>query len=297
MQGPRRVLRRPRFLAVVSSSTLALTLARKSNGRVDGFVVEGIAAGGHNAAPRGGMQLNERGEPVYGPRDVPDLAAIRGLGLPFWLAGSQAGPRQLQEARAAGAAGVQIGTAFAFCRESGMRAALKQAVLAQVRAGQVELRTDPRASPTGLPFKVVSQVGTISAPDIYESRVRRCDLGYLRQPYRREDGTVGYRCPAEDPADYVRKGGNLADTVGRKCLCNGLMATVGHGQALGDVRLEPALITAGEDVKDLARFLPEGRDEYTAEDVLRYVEGSACAAREKVEPVLTTDASPNGYAT
>jgi nitronate monooxygenase len=66
---------------------LALTLARKANGRVDGFVVEGPTAGGHNAPPRGKLQLNDLGEPVYGERDRVDLTKLRDLGLPFWLAG------------------------------------------------------------------------------------------------------------------------------------------------------------------------------------------------------------------
>ncbi|MGA3007778.1 MAG: nitronate monooxygenase, partial [Opitutaceae bacterium] len=69
---PRPVLRRPSFLAIISSAVLAMTLARKSSGRVDGFVVEGLSAGGHNAPPRGGLQLNEKGEPIYGPRDLPN---------------------------------------------------------------------------------------------------------------------------------------------------------------------------------------------------------------------------------
>ena len=59
-------LQRPQFLAIVSSSTLALTLARKSSGKVDGFVVEGATAGGHNAPPRGALKLDANGEPVYG---------------------------------------------------------------------------------------------------------------------------------------------------------------------------------------------------------------------------------------
>ncbi|HEX9045707.1 MAG TPA: nitronate monooxygenase, partial [Verrucomicrobiae bacterium] len=64
-------LKRPAFIGIVASATLALTLARKSNGAVNGFVVEGETAGGHNAPPRGALQLNEQGEPIYGPRDVP----------------------------------------------------------------------------------------------------------------------------------------------------------------------------------------------------------------------------------
>src|SRR5690606_4725489 len=92
---PGSVLERPRFLAIVSSSTLAMTLARKASGRVDGFVIEGPSAGGHNAPPRGPLQLSAQGEPVYGPRDVPDLEQIRSLGRPFWLAGSWGRPGKL----------------------------------------------------------------------------------------------------------------------------------------------------------------------------------------------------------
>src|SRR5690606_3949204 len=43
--GPAPQLERPKFLAIISSATLAMTLARKSNGRVDGFIVETAAAG------------------------------------------------------------------------------------------------------------------------------------------------------------------------------------------------------------------------------------------------------------
>ncbi|NIP80423.1 MAG: nitronate monooxygenase, partial [Gemmatimonadetes bacterium] len=50
-------LPRPKFLAIVSSHTLAAMLARKATGHVDGFVVEGSVAGGHNAPPRGGGTL------------------------------------------------------------------------------------------------------------------------------------------------------------------------------------------------------------------------------------------------
>jgi nitronate monooxygenase len=65
-----------------------MTLARKSAGKVDGFVVDGSSAGGHSAPPRGPLTLDANDEPVYGPRDSPDLEQIRALGLPFWLGGS-----------------------------------------------------------------------------------------------------------------------------------------------------------------------------------------------------------------
>jgi NAD(P)H-dependent flavin oxidoreductase YrpB (nitropropane dioxygenase family) len=253
------VLRRPSFLAIVSSATLALSLAKKSNGRVDGFVIEGALAGGHNAPPRGPMQLNPSGEPVYGPRDVPDLAKIRELGLPFWLAGAQGRPEKLGEARRLGAAGIQVGTAFAFCEESGVEPALKREAIRSSRAGTTRVFTDPAASPTGFPFKVVEMPGTLSDAAAYAARTRICDLGYLRQPYRKSDGSVGYRCASEPVEDYVRKGGKAAETVGRKCLCNGLAATVGLGQVRAGVAELP-LVTAGDEVADLARLIPVGAD-------------------------------------
>ena len=225
-------LKRPSFLAIISSATLAITLARKSNGRVDGFVVEGSTAGGHNAPPRGPMQLNEKGEPIYGERDVPDLEKIRALGLPFWLAGSFGQPGRLKEALSLGAAGVQVGTAFAFCEESGIQPELKRAIIAQSRAKRLSVYTDPLASPTGFPFKVIQMEGTVADPKTYEGRKRICDLGYLRHIYKKPDGTLGYRCPSEPVENFVRKGGNPADTKGRVCVCNGLMATVGIGQVL-----------------------------------------------------------------
>ncbi len=101
-------LARPKFLPIVASNSLATMLARKATGRVDGFVIEGPTAGGHNAPPRGEPRLNERGEPMYGERDKVDLAKVRDLGLPFWVAGGAGHPERLIAARAAGAAGIQV---------------------------------------------------------------------------------------------------------------------------------------------------------------------------------------------
>lgn len=265
-------LTRPYFLAIVASATLAMTLARKATGRVDGFVVEGEHAGGHNAPPRGTRQLGPTGEPVYGPRDVPEIGKIRELGLPFWLAGARSHPQGLQDARALGAAGIQVGTAFAVCAESGITPELKQRLLAASAGGVATVFTDPAASPTGFPFKVARVPGTLSEADVYAARERVCDLGYLRQPYLNSDDSIGYRCPAEPVAAYVRKGGADLDTVGRKCLCNGLVATVGFGQrrAAGD---EVAIVTAGREIATVAQLLPPGADQYTAADVIQYLRG------------------------
>ena len=44
----------------------------------------------------------------------------------------------------------------------------------------------------------------------------------------RREGNIGYRCAAEPVANYVAKGGKAEDTVGRKCLCNALLANIGY---------------------------------------------------------------------
>jgi NAD(P)H-dependent flavin oxidoreductase YrpB (nitropropane dioxygenase family) len=261
-------LKRPRFLGIVASATLAIALAKKASGHVDGFIVEGPTAGGHNAPPRGVLQLNPEGEPIYGVRDIVDLEKIRGLGLPFWLAGSYGRPGKLAEALRQGAAGIQVGTAFAFCEESSISPVLKQQAIALSRLGKARVFTDPKASPTGFPLKLAQLENTLSDTSLYDGRVRICDLGYLRRLYRKADGTVGYRCPAEPQQNYLRKGGAMEDLQGRKCVCNGLAATVGLAQVRTDSGLELALVTTGDDLACLADCLQPGRDSYTAAEVV-----------------------------
>jgi nitronate monooxygenase len=280
-EGPLPELDRPRFLAIVSSNTLAATMLRRANGRVDGFVVESPTAGGHNAPPRGKLQLNAAGEPVYGERDRVNIEELRALGVPFWLAGGYGNAAKLREALDQGAAGVQVGTVFAFSRESGMRADLKTRLIQQAIAGIGEVFTDPLASPTGFPFKVAQLEGTTSAPNIYEARNRTCDLGYLREPYAVGEGEIGYRCSAEPVDNYLAKGGKIEDTMGRKCLCNTLMANIGLAQTRRDGSVEPALITVGDDLNTIARFLAPGRESYSAADVVeRLLAASADVSQE-----------------
>lgn len=259
-------LKRPRFLPIISASSLATTLARKATGRVDGFVVEGPTAGGHNAPPRGEPRFTDDGEPVYGERDVVDLGKIRDLGLPFWLAGGTGSPEALETALAAGAAGVQVGTLFAYCDESGLTHEIRARVLAAVSAGSVRVRTDPRASSTGYPFKVVEVEGMPSQDD---TRERVCDIGYLRTAYQVADGKLGYRCAAEPVEAYVKKGGDVADTVGRRCLCNALLSNIGLPQERNE-GAELPLVTSGDDLVSLGSFLA-GRSGYSAADVIAHL--------------------------
>lgn len=287
--APVRELDRPDFLAIISSNTLASYLAKDPVTRPDGFVVEGACAGGHNAPPRGPLRLDDRGQPVYGPRDLVDLDRLAAIGLPFWLAGGYADPEQVRDALRSGAAGVQVGTAFALCEESGLDVELKRTVIRSALAGELEVVTDPKASPSGYPFKVVGVAGTISEPEVYEERRRVCDLGFLRSPYRKDDGTLGYRCASEPTWAYVRKGGRLQDTVGRKCLCNGLMSGIGLAQ---DRRrgTEPALVTGGDDATRIVHALAGVTGTWTAADVIGYLLGDARV--EPLEVVPELDGTP-----
>ncbi len=261
-------LARPQFLAIVASATLGNMLKRKSNGKVNGFIVEGPTAGGHNAPPRGRLKLDENGEPIYGERDLIDPADFRELGLPFWFAGSYGDADGLRRALEVGAAGIQVGTAFAWCEESGIEPELKQQVIRLALENKVKVITDPIASPTGFPLKILDKQDSVKNPEVYAARKRICDLGYLRHAFAKEDGTIGWRCPSEPVAHFERKGGNLADTEERRCVCNGLMATIGLGQVRRDGAVEPALITSGDALSDVGRFMRDGKTSYSAQDVL-----------------------------
>ena len=156
------------------------------------------------------------------------------------------------------------------CDESGLKNEYRLAVLDAVREGTAEVFTDPLASPTGFPFKVANAGGSLAEPGVYEDRKRVCDLGFLREAYRRVDGVVAFRCPAEPVDAYVAKGGSEDRTEGRKCLCNALIANIGHAQRRGE-RAELPLITAGDDLCQLARFIAPGQSTYSARDVITQI--------------------------
>jgi len=267
-------LRRPRFLAVVSADVLAARLARDEVTRPDGFVVEGPSAGGHNAPPRARGALTEDGQSLFGPRDLADLERVARVGLPFWLAGGRGTPEGVAAARAAGAAGVQVGTLFALSAESGLDGALRGAALERLAEGRLEVRTDPLASPTGFPFKVATLPGTLSDPALVAERVRLCDGGYLRTPVEQGPGRLGYRCPAEPVDVYVRKGGRVEDTVGRVCLCNALMSAVGLGQDRPTGYHEPPLVTLGTDLDGPARLLRSHPEGWSAAQAVSFLLGA-----------------------
>jgi len=124
------------------------------------------------------------------------------------------------------------------------------------------------ASPTGFPFKIAQLEGTLSQPEVYAARPRICDVGYLREAYRTADGKVDFRCPGEPVTLYVAKGGEQENTVGRKCLCNALVANIGQPQIRNGKHLEPGLVTSGDDLQNIPQFLRPGESSYSAADVI-----------------------------
>jgi NAD(P)H-dependent flavin oxidoreductase YrpB (nitropropane dioxygenase family) len=263
----------PRFLAIIASLDLAAGLAGDPATRPFGFIVEGPSAGGHNAPPRGPRRVDELGQPVYDDRDATDIAGIAALGLPFWLAGAYGTPEGLAQARAVGAQGIQVGTAFAYSQESGLADALKRQVLAQVLDGTLDVRSDWRASPTGFPFRVIQLEGTVSDPEVAAGRKAVCDLGALRTPYKKANGDIDYRCPAEPLAVYTRKGGRAQNAEGRRCLCNALLAAADFPQQRPDGSTEPAIVTSGDDFRAVLALASNGSKggPYPARSVVDYL--------------------------
>ena len=93
----------------------------------------------------------------------------------------------------------------------------------------------------------------------------------MRELYRNDDGTLGFRCPSEPTDTYLAKGGKLEDTIGRKCLCNALLADIGLAQVQRGNQLEAPLVTSGDDLLNLNGFLEQHSRDYTATDVITYL--------------------------
>ncbi len=262
---------RPAFYPIVASNVLATTMVRKATGRVDGLIIEGPTAGGHNAPPRGALALDAQKEPIYGPRDEVNLAKINELGIPFYLAGGWGGTNKLRQALKLDASGIQVGTAFAFCEESGLARTVKEAALRLANEGIGKVITDVFASPTGFPFKVLSLEDTMSEVADYLTRPRVCNLGFLRHIYKKDDGEIGYRCPSEPEANWLAKGGEESELEGRKCLCNGLMANIGLSIDRADGYLEKPLVTVGDCFNQLCELVRDWGESYSASDVIEYL--------------------------
>lgn len=262
-----RELKRPGFLPIVSTDVLAKRMAeRLPSGSIQGFVIELPTAGGHNAPPRKKGVLDETGQPVYGEKDEVAFNVLRGLGIPFWVGGSFASPEGLARAQALGAVGIQAGSIFALSEDSGMDPLYRRKMRYLGYRGELAVRTDPNASPTGFPFKVPQLAGTMSESEVYAARERNCSRKALQFPAERTNGKIVFRCAAEPVNDFLKKGGKLEDTVDVRCLCNGLFSAAG----LGDPKELP-IFTMGDDVSFLRHLMRDENDSYTATDAIAYL--------------------------
>ena len=192
------------------------------------FVLEDHRAGGHNAPPRNKESFGEKDD-LTGYFDK-----VVATGSPVYVAGSfpSGGSRQdFLEWTSRGAYGIQVGSRFALCEESGLRDDLKDALIATNATGETRVTTAKCTSPTGYPFKVVAMPGTLTEPEVYAARQRVCDKRYLVQSHFEEqpDGTARetYICPAMPETQFVALGGDAAETPERVCLCNALLSTAG----------------------------------------------------------------------
>lgn len=273
----------PPFLAIVSMEELAQALAGSESLPPDGFIIEHHTAGGHNANPSGPMIKDTLGQPIYGAKDEADLAAIRAVGIPFWLAGGYGSQPMLQAALAAGANGVQVGTVFALAEESGMKPEYRSAILAALKNGaaDADLVRTTTFSPTGFAFKVVQLQDTLANDDVYAGRPRICDIGMLQQrgfnkPDEDGNRTLFQRCPAGPIETYMNKRGLEHNTDERRCLCNGLLSCVGLGQVKeihGELVEEPAIVTLGNNLDGVRRLSRQGQARYHVQDVVADILG------------------------
>ena len=76
----------------------------------------------------------------------------------------------------------------------------------------------------------------------------------------------------------MRDRGLPQNTEEKRCLCNGLLATVGLGQVLtrdGRISEEPAIVTLGNHLDGVRRLSSNGQVAYWAKDVVEDILGEA----------------------
>ena len=270
---PARLVR-PRFVAIVSSNTLASFLAKDPETRP-------MASSSSTTAPA-----------VTTPRRVAPSCSTSAASLFMARATRSILTRSPRSDCRSGSRGRRLSdaprrgprrwsrrdpgraTAFAFCAESGLAPGLRARVLAVAHAGTASRHRPPclteRLSVQGRP----TRWHALRARRLRRARaaLRRWAATYAR--YVRPDGGIAYRCPSEPADAYVRKGGKSEDTIGRTCLCNALLATAGLAQ-LRDSGLEPPIVTSGDDLARLVEVLG-AKDSWTAADVVVRVPARRC---------------------
>lgn len=180
----------------------------KYNRLPDAVILEGPLAGGHLGFKIGGIDLEEnRLENLFPP--IKQYANF--LDIPVIVAGGLFCHEDILRWHALGADGAQFGTRFLATKESGASPLFKQELVKCAKEDIIVAHSTQNypGSPSGLPFRVIK-----SSPAFTRNKWRKniCDKGYIK-PKDRD-------CPAKsDPERHF-------------CICNGLLAAVGHGDGL-----------------------------------------------------------------
>jgi NAD(P)H-dependent flavin oxidoreductase YrpB (nitropropane dioxygenase family) len=260
--GFKQKLAEPLFGAIVSSNILAKKMARGC----DILVLENHTAGGHNAPPR---EKTEGGEiSVWGNRDLIETEMLKDLKIPIFMAGGYGNPEGLKWALDNGFAGIQAGSVFAFCQESGWTDEVKKMAIEEIKSSNAKIISSAIASPTGYPFKILKAKGTMSDAACFSERDKSCRVGLLREVeinLEKEIATPNWSCKASQTGSQTL------------CLCEALLAAVGLAQ-VNRKKKELPIITLGEELKDIKKLLRENNwRPYLAEAAYKYIMGENIA--------------------
>jgi hypothetical protein len=193
---------------------------------------------------------------------------MRELGLPFWLAGGTGSPEALRRRSMPAPPGSRsarcspTATSPAWSRRPSARSC------AQRRSGDVDVLTDPaRRRPASRSRSCSSSTRTRRRSSTRRASACATSATCAPLPPRRWPARLPLRGRA---GGHVREEGRrIEDTVGRKCLCNALMADIGHGQVRAGGELERPLLTSGDDLSSGGR----SRD------------GAAASDRSRLQPI------------
>ncbi|MCB1126669.1 MAG: hypothetical protein KDM81_09255, partial [Verrucomicrobiae bacterium] len=221
-------LPRPRVLLIGDSAERLATQVHAAQGPVEGVIL--------------------RLENTTGLPSESELGRLRDLVLPFWLAGLPATASSLDAVLTAGGTGLVVSTPFHYCAESELAGDWKAEVFARSRQKPARLAVEFVSAPAGHQVPIARVEGSAVDEAEFARRERFCDVGFLRQLYQREDGSVGYRCPGETVTCHHAKGGDPAAASAQRCLCNGMLAALGLGQVRPGYGVERPLLPAGEDL-------------------------------------------------
>ncbi len=158
-------------------------------------------------------------------------------------------------------------------------------MIARVEDGTAAVRTDPRASPTGFPFKVVElRRHALGGGGLRGSASASAISASCAAPIAATTAASAIAAPPSRSRRSSPRAATRTQTVGRKCLCNSLLANVGLAEPQVHGAPEPPLLTAGDDLDALRLFLPPGEHDYGVAEVLAALHSRLSARRRRESP-------------